>query len=232
MKGRLIMLLTVALLSAALLAGCGGSTATTAKPAGGTAAAAPTGSTVATTSAGGTTATTAATGKTTATTAAATTTTGKPLSATIVLPAGWEMKDAISVADIEAIIGKTGYKTWAESLSDAKGGKPQGGYFDGNLAASKFNFLVYTKDGKTNYDRVAGYVETPTVVPSDLWDKAILGEMMMGADRVVGMLILRGDVCMRIQWDPTVYSSYDRKELGVKLADLLINNLYGGTNTK
>jgi hypothetical protein len=218
MKGRLIMLLTVGLLSAVLLAGCGGSTATTAKPAG---------ATTATTAAGETTATTAPE-KATITTAAATTTTGKPLSATIVLPAGWEMKDAISVAEIEAIVGKTGYKTWAESLSDAKGGKPQGSYFDGNLAASKLNFLVYTKDGKSNYDRVAGFVENPNEVPGPLWDKAVIGEMMMGADRVVGMLILRGDVCMRIQWDPTVYSSFDRTELSVLLADLLVNNLYGG----
>ena len=54
----------------------------------------------------------------------------------------------------------------------------------------------------------------------------------MGADRIVGMLILRGDVCMRIQLDPAVYSESDKAEFSVELADLLINNLYGGKNTK
>ena len=49
------------------------------------------------------------------------------LSETIVLPEGWEMIDAVSVEEIEEIVGADGYDTWHEPLSDAAGGKPQKG---------------------------------------------------------------------------------------------------------
>ena len=32
---------------------------------------------------------------------------------------------------------------------------------------------------------------------------------------------------MRILWDPKYYSDWDQTELGVKLATMLIENLYG-----
>jgi hypothetical protein len=151
------------------------------------------------------------------------------LSDTIVLPEGWEMADAISAAEIEAILGRTGYSYWHEPLSDAAAGKPQGSYFDGSLAASKINFLVYTFDGPANFERVSGYVNESVEVEGDLWDRAIIGTMGGAIDEVsVGMLILRGDVCLRIQWDAAVYADFDRTELSVKLAEQLINNLYGG----
>ncbi len=151
------------------------------------------------------------------------------LSDTIVLPDGWEISDAISAAEVEAILGRTGYSYWHETLSDPAAGKPQGSYFDGSLAASKINFLVYTFDGPANFDRVSGYVNDSTEVEGDLWDRAIIGTMGGAIDEVsVGMLILRGDVCIRIKWDAAVYEGYDRIELSVKLAEQLINNLYGG----
>jgi len=72
-------------------------------------------------------------------------------------------------------------------------------------------------------------VNDSTEVEGDLWDRAIIGTMGGAIDEVsVGMLILRGDVCIRIKWDAAVYEGYDRTELSVKLAEQLINNLYGG----
>lgn len=156
------------------------------------------------------------------------------LSDTIVLPEGWEMADAMSVAEIEAIVGVTGYDTWHEPLSDAAAGKPQLSWFDANREGSerpgsKINFLVYTFDGTANFDRVSGYVNESVEVEGDLWDRAILGTMGGGIDDVtVGMLIQRGDVCIRIKWNPEIYAGFDRQEFSVKLAEQLINNLYGG----
>lgn len=156
---------------------------------------------------------------------------------TIVLPDGWEMADAMSIAEIEAIVGTTGYDTWHEPLSDAAAGKPQLSFFDANRQGSerpgsKITFLVYTFDGTANFDRVSGYVNDSVEVPGDLWDRAIMGTMGGGTDQVtVGMLIQRGDVCIRINWNPEIYSGFDRQEFGVRLAGQLINNLYGGPRT-
>jgi hypothetical protein len=147
------------------------------------------------------------------------------LSDTIVLPEGW----AISAAEVEAILGMTGYSYWNETLSNAAAGKPQGSYYDGQLSKSCINFLVYTFDGQSNFDRVSAFVNNSVDVPGNLWDRAIIGEMGGGIDDItVGMLILRGDVCIRIRWSPEIYPGFDRNELCVKLAEQLINNLYGG----
>ncbi|MFO7627596.1 MAG: hypothetical protein R6V62_10080 [Candidatus Fermentibacteraceae bacterium] len=159
------------------------------------------------------------------------------LSDTIVLPDGWEMADAMSTAEIEALVGVTGYDTWHEPLSDAAAGKPQLSWFDANREGSerpgsKINFLVYTFDGTANFDRVSGYVNDSVEVEGDLWDRAILGTMGGGIDEVtVGMLIQRGDVCIRIKWNPEIYAGFDRQEFSVKLAEQLISNLYGGPRT-
>ncbi|MEI6450520.1 MAG: hypothetical protein WCP98_11325 [Actinomycetes bacterium] len=152
---------------------------------------------------------------------------GSDLSDTIVLPAGWEMLDAVSVADVEAVVGATGYKPWSEPLSDAAAGKPQGGYATDEGPVSKINFLVYTKNGQAEYDRVADFVENPTPVTGDLWDQAIIGDLPDAGEKLVALLVRRGDVCMRILWDPAYYSKWDQTELGVKLATMLIENLYG-----
>lgn len=156
------------------------------------------------------------------------------LSDVIVLPQGWEMADAMSVAEIEALVGVSGYDTWHEPLSDAAAGKPQLSYFDANRTGSerpqsKINFLVYTHEGTANFDRVSGYVNDAVEVSGDLWDRAILGTMGGGIDAVtVGFLVQRGDVCIRIQWSPGIYSTFDAEEFSVRLAEQLIHNLYGG----
>jgi hypothetical protein len=152
---------------------------------------------------------------------------GSDLSDTIVLPEGWEMLDAVSVADVEAVVGATGYKPWSETLSDAAAGKPQGSYATDEGPVSKIDFLVYTKNGQAEYDRVADFVENPTPVSGDLWDQAISGDMPDGGETLVAILARRGDVCLRIRWDPQYYAKWDQTELGAKLATMLIENLYG-----
>lgn len=155
------------------------------------------------------------------------------LSETIVLPAGWEIHDAVSVADVEAIIGRTGYATWSETLSDAAAGKPQGSFYDDSLAASKINFLVYCTDGQANYDRVLGFVEDPVEMANTdganpLWDRAVTGTMIDMADTLAVMLTLRGDVCMRIRFMPSLYPELDANRVLVRLTEMLIHKLYGG----
>jgi hypothetical protein len=153
---------------------------------------------------------------------------GSGLSDTIVLPDGWEMLDAVSVADVESVVGVSGYEPWSETLSDAAAGKPQGGYVgpDG-LVASKINILVYTKDGQAEYDRVAGYVNNPTPLSGDLWDEAIIGDMSDAGEDLAAVLARRGDVCLRVRWNPEEYANWDRTELGVALTTMVIENLYG-----
>jgi hypothetical protein len=155
------------------------------------------------------------------------------LSETIILPAGWEINDAVSVADVEAIIGRTGYQTWHEPLSDAAAGKPQGSFYDDSLAASTINFLVYCAEGQSNYDRVLGFVEDPVEVArtdgaNPLWDQAVTGRMIDMADTLAVMLTLRGDVCIRIRFMPSLYPELDANRTLVKLTEMLINKLYGG----
>jgi hypothetical protein len=156
------------------------------------------------------------------------------LSDTIVLPDGWEMIQAMSISDIEELVGATGYDTWHEPLSDAAGGKPELSFFDttrvgGDRPKSKINLLVYTFDGESNFDRVSGYVNESVEVPGELWDRAIIGTMGGSIDDItVGMLIQRGDVCIRIKWSPEAYPEFDSIEFSVSIAERLIQNLYGG----
>lgn len=157
--------------------------------------------------------------------------TAPALSETITLPAGWEIFDAVTAADVEAVIGRTGYQTWSETLSDAAAGKPQGSFYDGSLAASKINFLVYTTEGQANYDRVLGFVNNPVEIANTdganpMWDRAVIGEMTDMADTLAVMLALRGDVCIRIRYMPSLYPELDTSETLVKLTEMLINKLY------
>ncbi len=158
------------------------------------------------------------------------------LSETIVLPEGWEMTDAMSISEIETLVGvEGGYDTWYEPLNDAAAGKPQASYYDttrpedGSQNQSKINFLVYTFDGESNYDRVLGFVHETVEVPGELWDRAVVGTMGGDIDPLtVSMLIQRGDVCIRIKWQQSAYPEFNNIDFSVKLAEQLISNLYGG----
>lgn len=148
------------------------------------------------------------------------------LSPTIVLPAGWAMDQALSAADVEAVIGRTGYKMWPEPNSDAAGGKPAGSFYDGGNIDTKIMFRAYTQGGAAEYERLAGFVIEPQEIAADLWDKLIVGTDKFATYPLITALILRGDVCMSIQWRPEQYGDFDPLDLAVSLADMFVVKLF------
>lgn len=148
------------------------------------------------------------------------------LSPTIVLPAGWAMADALTAADVEAVIGRTGYKSWPEPDSNAASGKPAGSYYDGSNIDTKIMFRAYTQGGAAEYERLAGFVIDPQEIAADLWDKLIVGTDKFATYPLTTALILRGDVCLSIQWRPEQYSDIDPLDLGVGLADMFVTKLF------
>jgi hypothetical protein len=153
------------------------------------------------------------------------------LSETITLPAGWAINDALTPAEVEAVMGRTGFQTWAETLSDPANGKPQGSFYDGSLAASTVNFLVYCTEGQANYDRVLSFVQNPVEIANTdganpLWDQAVVGDMPDMADTYKAILVRRGDVCIRIRYNPAIYTGLDHEATLTSLAELIISKIY------
>ncbi len=148
------------------------------------------------------------------------------LSPTIVLPAGWAMDQALTAADVEAVIGRTGYKMWPEPNSDAAAGKPAGSFYDGSNIDTKIMFRAYTQGGAAEYERLAGFVIEPQEIAADLWDRLIVGPDNFATYPLVTALILRGDVCLSIQWRPEQYSDIDPLDLAVGLADMFVAKLF------
>lgn len=148
------------------------------------------------------------------------------LSDTIVLPDGWAMNDAISPAEVEAIMGTTGFGSFPEGASNAASGKPVGSFNIGSIPYSKVRFEVDVAGGRSGYDTAVSFLTSPADVPGDLWDAASIGDVP-AADRMqVRFVGLRGNVCFNISWEPAVFPGLDKTETSVKLAELLITNLY------
>ncbi|NLT35779.1 MAG: hypothetical protein GXX83_07755 [Gaiellales bacterium] len=146
------------------------------------------------------------------------------LSDTIVLPAGFAMNDAVTVADVEAVVGKTGYVPFPEANSNAAAGSPEGSFLLAGDPASKIRFSVWAKDGQAKYDTGLKFVKNPEEVAADIWDKLIVGDAESGTE--VTTLVLRGDVCMRIMWNAEYYGDFDRLDLGARLADMFVAKLF------
>ncbi len=145
---------------------------------------------------------------------------------TIVLPAGWVMTDAITPAEVEAIMGMTGFAAFPEAASNAPGGRPVGGYNIGSVPYSKVRFEVDIAGGRDGYDLALGYLTNPVEVSGDLWDVASIGDVPQADRMPIRFVGLRGDLCFIIDWEPAVFPTLDRTETSVKLAELLINKLY------
>lgn len=144
----------------------------------------------------------------------------------IVLPDGWAMNDAISPAEVEAIMGTAGFGSFPEGASNAASGKPVGSFNIGSIPYSKVRFEVDVAGGRSGYDTAVSFLTSPADVPGDLWDAASIGDVP-AADRMqVRFVGLRGNVCFHISWEPAVFPGLDKTETSVKLAELLINNLY------
>ncbi len=154
---------------------------------------------------------------------------GKPaLSDSITLPDGWTMDKAVSVSDIEALVNDTGYTVFPEASSDSANGNPAGGFVkkdaNGNL---KLTFLAFVNGKEEKYNFFKDFVVEGTLkeIDSELWDKAFIGDF---SDKSAAVVALRGDLCIRVNWYPEAYPQFDKAEFGTKLAELLINNLFGG----
>lgn len=213
-KKHAALLLLVLVVAVGAVAGCGGSEGDTAT----------TGEAVTTT---------VGAGEETTTTAAAeeepggdepSITRAEDLSDTIVLPAGFAMSDAVTAADVEAVVGKTGYVPFPEANSNAAAGSPEGSFLLAGDPASKIRFSVWAKDGQARYDTGLKFVKNPEEVAADIWDKLIVGDAESGTE--VTTLVLRGDVCMRIMWNAEYYGDFDRLDLGVRLADMFVAKLF------
>lgn len=145
---------------------------------------------------------------------------------TIVLPDGWAMNDAISPAEVEAIMGTPGFGSFPEAASNAASGKPVGSYNIGSVPYSKVRFEVDVAGGRSGYDTAVSFLTDPADVPGALWDAASIGDVPAG-DRMQARLVgLRGNLCFNVSWEPAVFPGLDKTETSVKLAELLITNLF------
>ena len=148
----------------------------------------------------------------------------KPAAKAIVLPDGWKMEQAISVADVEAVVGQSGYQTFPEASSSAASGKPSGAFTKASDPQLKLTFIANVKGTEKMYEGFKGYAVEGSVkeVKSDLWDKAYVADF---TDSSAAIVVLKGDVCIRINWFPKAYPA--KPDLGAQLAAKLIRNLYG-----
>jgi hypothetical protein len=144
----------------------------------------------------------------------------------IVLPSGWAMTDAITAAEVEAIMGVPGFGYFPEAASNAQGGKPVGSFNIGSIPYSKVRFDVDVAGGRSGYDLAAGYLTNPVEVPGEMWDAAVLGDVPAGDRMEARIVVLKGEVCFNVSWEPAVFPGLDKTETSVKLAELLIANLY------
>jgi len=145
------------------------------------------------------------------------------LSETIVLPDGWTMDMAVTPDDVSAITGLT-YAVFPEAASAAQSGKPAGGFVTDN-ANEKIAFFAFTEGKQDQYDFFASYVADGTMaeLPSSLWDKGFYGEFSDGSAAAV---VLRGDVCLRVNFFPDGYPSFEKTDLAAQFATMFVNKLY------
>ena len=147
---------------------------------------------------------------------------------TITLPDGWTMEQAVSVSEIEALVDDTGYTIFPEASSNAATGSPASGFVKKNANGNlKLTFLAFVNGKEDKYNFFKDYVVEGTLqeINSELWDKAFVGDF---SDKSASIVVLKGDVCIRINWFPEAYPQFERDDFGTELATLLVNNLYGG----
>ena len=145
----------------------------------------------------------------------------------IILPDGWAMTDAVSASEVEAIMGTPGFDVFPEAASSASSGRPIGSYNVSSVPYSKVRFEADVNGGQEAYDTAAGFLSDPTEITGPNWDSAVIGEVAAGERTQVRIVVLKGDLCFIVSWEPDVFPDLDRIETSVKLADLLTANLYG-----
>ncbi len=167
---------------------------------------------------------TATTAEQTATTTPADepTTTTAAAPATISLPDGWTMTDALSADDVGAITGET-MTYFPEAASAAQNGKPQGSYLATGKDGSKIRFSADVQGGEGEFEKIKQFAEAGSVEEvSGVGDKAYVCAFS-ATDH--GIVALQGEVVIRIDWNPSVYTA-DKAEFGPQLAGALLDNIF------
>jgi len=145
----------------------------------------------------------------------------------IVLADGWAMTDAVSAVEVEAVMGTPGFSVFPEAASSASSGRPIGSYNVSSVPYSKVRFEANVTGGQEAYDSAAGFLSNPTETAGSMWDSAVIGEVAAGDRTQVRIIVLKGDLYFSVSWEPEVFPALDRTETCVKLAELLVTNLYG-----
>ncbi len=140
----------------------------------------------------------------------------------IVLEDGWAIQDVITPEEVGAIMGAT-LVYFPEGGSAAQEGRPEASYLQESVEGSKITFAVDVNGGEEEFEIIKGYaVEGSVEEISGLGDKAVALEY---EDGEVGVLVVRGDAFIRIDWPADIYGS-GAAELGTELANLLMSKMY------
>lgn len=145
---------------------------------------------------------------------------------TIALPDGWAMNDAVSAAEVEAIMGMAGFAPFPEAASNAASGKPVGSFNIGSVPYSKVRFEVDVAGGRSGFDTAVSFLDNPVEVQGAMWDAAMMGDVPQGDRMPVRIVGYRGSLSFHITWEPAVFPTLDRQQTSVRLAELLLTNLY------
>jgi hypothetical protein len=140
----------------------------------------------------------------------------------ITLPDGWAISDAITEEGVGNIMGAT-LTYFPEANSAAQDGRPSAGYVQESVEGSKIYFGVDVDGGEDEFEIIKGYaVEGSLEEISGLGDEAVALEYEDGR---IGVLVLRGDAVIRIDWPADIYGS-DAAGLGEQLANYLMDKMY------
>lgn len=147
---------------------------------------------------------------------------GEGGSAAISLPDGWTMTDALSAEDVGAVTGKT-MEVFPEASSAAQDGKPTGSYTATGIEGSKIYFGVDVQGGEADYELMLSYAEPgSTTDVSGVGDQAAV---VTFSDGRAGIIARKGDVVIRVDWDPKVYTD-EPSDFGARLANALLQQMY------
>ena len=147
--------------------------------------------------------------------------TGGGGSATIALPAGWSMTDALSAEDVGAITGRT-MEVFPEASSAAQDGKPSGSYLATDTEGSKIYFGADVQGGQAGYEDMLTFATGSATDVTGVGDQAAL---VTFSDGRAGVIARKGDAVIRVDWDPKVYSD-DPADFGARLANALLAKMY------
>ncbi|MDZ4169738.1 MAG: hypothetical protein U1E26_08800 [Coriobacteriia bacterium] len=142
--------------------------------------------------------------------------------AVIKLEDGWAINDIITPEDVGAVTGKK-MTYFPEASSAAQNGKPKAGYTNDGAPNSKLFISVDVAGGEEGFESNKQFTEEATIrdVPG-LGDAAIACSF---PNDNVGVIVLRGDAVIRIDWPPAVYGD-DAEALGAEIANLLMGKMF------